>query len=196
MHKWLPNLVAKFWLPNLVLYQTVQWKFNRNSNIFIAFENVFFLQNGSHLSQCVNLEFSLSSLDCSSGMSAHYLPTRQFVRAAHSTRFECTGVGEHVHVVGVTDAHWHSHVSSYRGASSNNINGAVGICTKNGKQKNTAGMFTTSNLYYEMHLSRQQNWWSVRCSWSIACHRCYNYIFILDLTPANPIGWDTDSALI
>ena len=22
MHKWLPNLVAKFWLPNLVLYQT------------------------------------------------------------------------------------------------------------------------------------------------------------------------------
>ena len=23
MHKWLPNLVAKFWLPNLVLYQTV-----------------------------------------------------------------------------------------------------------------------------------------------------------------------------
>ena len=26
MHKWLPNLVAKFWLPNLVLYQTAQWK--------------------------------------------------------------------------------------------------------------------------------------------------------------------------
>ena len=24
MHKWLPNLVAKFWLPNLVLYQTAQ----------------------------------------------------------------------------------------------------------------------------------------------------------------------------
>ena len=23
MHIWLPNLVAKFWLPNLVLYQTV-----------------------------------------------------------------------------------------------------------------------------------------------------------------------------
>ena len=24
MHKWFPNLVAKFWLPNLVLYQTVE----------------------------------------------------------------------------------------------------------------------------------------------------------------------------
>ena len=36
MHKWLPNLVAKFWLPNLVLYQTVyctwiySWKCARN----------------------------------------------------------------------------------------------------------------------------------------------------------------------
>ena len=25
--------------------------------------------------------------------------------------------------------------------------------------------------------------WSLRCSWSIACRRCSNYIFILDLTP-------------
>ena len=25
MHKWLPKLVAKFWLPNLSLYQTVYW---------------------------------------------------------------------------------------------------------------------------------------------------------------------------
>ena len=28
MHKWLPNLVAKFWLPNLVLYQTVHDEVN------------------------------------------------------------------------------------------------------------------------------------------------------------------------
>ena len=25
--------------------------------------------------------------------------------------------------------------------------------------------------------------WSLRCSWSIACRRCSNYIFILNLTP-------------
>ena len=33
-----------------------------------------------------------------------------------------------------------------------------------------------------MHLCRQWNCWSLRCSWSIACRRCPNYIFILDLT--------------
>ena len=33
-----------------------------------------------------------------------------------------------------------------------------------------------------MHL-RQQHWWSLRCSWSIACQRCSNCIFILNLTP-------------
>ena len=27
------------------------------------------------------------------------------------------------------------------------------------------------------------NMWSLRCSWSIACRRCSNYIFILNLTP-------------
>ena len=34
-----------------------------------------------------------------------------------------------------------------------------------------------------MHLSRQWTCWSLRCSWSNACRRCSNYIFILDLTP-------------
>ena len=29
----------------------------------------------------------------------------------------------------------------------------------------------------------QLNCWSLRCSWSIACRRCSNYIFILNLTP-------------
>ena len=33
-----------------------------------------------------------------------------------------------------------------------------------------------------MHLSRQWTCWSLRCSWSIACRRCSNCIFILDLT--------------
>ena len=33
-----------------------------------------------------------------------------------------------------------------------------------------------------MHFSRQLNCWSLRCSWSIACRRCSNYIFILHLT--------------
>ena len=32
-----------------------------------------------------------------------------------------------------------------------------------------------------MHLSWQLNCRSLRCSWSIACRRCLNYIFILDL---------------
>ena len=40
-----------------------------------------------------------------------------------------------------------------------------------------------------MHLSRQLNCWSLRCSWSIACRRCSNYIFILYLTPGfNRLG--------
>ena len=40
-----------------------------------------------------------------------------------------------------------------------------------------------------MHGSRQLNCWSLRCSWSIACRRCSNYIFILNLTPGfNGLG--------
>ena len=35
------------------------------------------------------------------------------------------------------------------------------------------------------------SYWSLRCSWSIACRRCSNYIFILDLTPGfNGLGKD------
>ena len=44
---------------------------------------------------------------------------------------------------------------------------------------------------YKSHLSRQYNWWSLRCIWSIACRRCSNYIFILDLRPYfNGVGRD------
>ena len=43
----------------------------------------------------------------------------------------------------------------------------------------------TSNLLYKSHLRRQYNCWSLRCSWSIACRRCPNYIFILNLTPGS-----------
>ena len=39
-----------------------------------------------------------------------------------------------------------------------------------------------SSLWYKTHFSRQLNRWSLRCSWSIACWRCSNYIFILHLT--------------
>ena len=39
-----------------------------------------------------------------------------------------------------------------------------------------------ANLWYKSHLSRQYNWWSLSCSWSIACRRCSNYIFTLGLT--------------
>ena len=42
-----------------------------------------------------------------------------------------------------------------------------------------------------MHLSRQWNCWSLRWSWSIACRRCSNYIFILNFTPGiNGLGKD------
>ena len=37
----------------------------------------------------------------------------------------------------------------------------------------------------------QLNCWSFRCSWSIACRRGSNYIFILNLTPGvNGFGKD------
>ena len=38
-------------------------------------------------------------------------------------------------------------------------------------------------IWYKSRLSRQYNCWSLRCSRSIACRRCSNDIFILDLTP-------------
>ena len=34
-----------------------------------------------------------------------------------------------------------------------------------------------------MHLSRQDDCWWLRCSWSSSCQLCSNYIFILNLTP-------------
>ena len=41
------------------------------------------------------------------------------------------------------------------------------------------------------NLSRQWNCWSLRCSWSIACRRCSNYIFILNWTHGfNGLGKD------
>ena len=41
-----------------------------------------------------------------------------------------------------------------------------------------------SNRLYKRHHIRQLNLWSLRCSWSIACLHCSNYIFRLDLTPS------------
>ena len=53
------------------------------------------------------------------------------------------------------------------------------------------GLDLPSSLQYKSHLSRQLHCWSLRCSWSIACRRCFNYIFILDLTPGfNQLGKD------
>ena len=34
-----------------------------------------------------------------------------------------------------------------------------------------------------INISRILVCWSLRCSWNIACRRCSNYIFILELTP-------------
>ena len=39
-----------------------------------------------------------------------------------------------------------------------------------------------SSLCYKAHFSRQLNCGSLRCSWSIACRHCSNYIFFLQLT--------------
>ena len=48
-----------------------------------------------------------------------------------------------------------------------------------------------SNIIIKSHFSRQLNCWSLRCSWSIACRRCSNYIFILNFTPGfNGLGKD------
>ena len=45
------------------------------------------------------------------------------------------------------------------------------------------GRWLSSNLQNKTRLFRLWNRWSLRCSWSNACRRCSNYIFILDLTP-------------
>ena len=48
-----------------------------------------------------------------------------------------------------------------------------------------------SSLWCKTHFSRQLSCWSLRCSWSIACRRCSNYIFILNLTSGfNGLGKD------
>ena len=41
---------------------------------------------------------------------------------------------------------------------------------------------STIKSLYKTHFSRLLNCWSLRCSWSIACRRCSNYIFILQWT--------------
>ena len=42
-----------------------------------------------------------------------------------------------------------------------------------------------SNFSYKPHLVRKFNCYSLRCSWSIACRRCSNYIFVLELMPGS-----------
>ena len=52
-------------------------------------------------------------------------------------------------------------------------------------------LWIPSSLLYKTHFSKQLHCWSLRCSWSIACRRCSNYIFILNLTPGfNGLGKD------
>ena len=50
-----------------------------------------------------------------------------------------------------------------------------------------------SNFEYKTHLNnKQQNRWSLRCSWSIACRLYSSYIFILNLE-LGFIGMDKDN---
>ena len=51
------------------------------------------------------------------------------------------------------------------------------------KMHSERGKQVPSNLKYKLHLSKQWTCWSLRCYWNVACQRCSNYIFILDLTP-------------
>ena len=46
----------------------------------------------------------------------------------------------------------------------------------------TTKMEYRGSLWYKTHFSRQFNCWSLKCSWSLTCRRCSNYIFILHLT--------------
>ena len=47
---------------------------------------------------------------------------------------------------------------------------------------NTCWHNLPSSIYYKAHFTRQLNCWSLRCSWSIACRRCFDYMSILHLT--------------
>ena len=76
----------------------------------------------------------------------------------------------------------------------NEIENHTFICTATSSRANELIIFSTAWFHYNMvhiyrqvsnirgHLSRQWNSWSLRCSWSIACRRCSNYIFILHWT--------------
>ena len=47
------------------------------------------------------------------------------------------------------------------------------------------GVVLPWNIWYksDLSISRRCHLWSLRCSWSIACRRYSNLIFILDITP-------------
>ena len=68
------------------------------------------------------------------------------------------------------------------------------ICEYIWKEKwhcNNRTYYIPSSLQYKAHLCWQLNCRSLRCSWSIACRRCSNYIFILDLIHGfNRLGKD------
>ena len=53
-----------------------------------------------------------------------------------------------------------------------------------------SGYSQTSNI--SRTLTGNKKSWSLRCSWSIACGRCTNYIFILDFSPGFK-GLDKDN---
>ena len=64
------------------------------------------------------------------------------------------------------------------------------ICARRVSYNLIVSIFTYRQVS-NAHLSRQLNCWSLRCSWSITCRRCSNYIFILYLTPGfNRLGKD------
>ena len=46
---------------------------------------------------------------------------------------------------------------------------------------------STVNFWYKLHLRKQWNCWSLRCSWS--CRHCSNYIFILNLKHLASKDW-------
>ena len=91
------------------------------------------------------------------------------------------------------ELHWNSNQNSSIFIHENTFEDIVWKMVANLSQPQRINNFkaTVKSLKYKAHLSRQLNCRSLRCSWSIACRRCSNYIFILYLTPGfNRLGKD------
>ena len=61
--------------------------------------------------------------------------------------------------------------------------GKISQCITTTKHSKAKTVCIFLGIYCTSHLSRQQNYWSIKCSRSMAFRHCSNYFFIYDLTP-------------